>query len=142
LGPATRDAGDDGGEHDVLQRRAVFEQVEELEDEADVAAAEGGELAFVLSGERRAGGPGLAAPPALEPRDEGQPRRAAAARRGRRFSGVAWPRRDGRVTATNSPGATTRSTPRSARTGAPSDSNVLRRRAVLNTSGASATARL
>src|SRR5262249_12960798 len=58
-----------------------------------------------------------------------------------RFSSVDFPHPDGPVTATNSPGAATRSTPRSARTGAPSDSKVLRRRAGLNTSGADATAR-
>ena len=38
--------------------------------------------------------------------------------------------------------ATTRSTPRSARTGTPSDSNVLRRRMVFSTFGAAATTRL
>ncbi len=42
--------------------------------------------------------------------------------------------------ATNSPVSTVRSTPRSARTGMPSDSKVLRSRRVRNTSPASLTA--
>ena len=43
------------------------------------------------------------------------------------MSSVDLPQPDGPITATNSPGVIVKSTPRSARTGAPSDSNVLRR---------------
>ncbi len=43
-----------------------------------------------------------------------------------RLSSVDLPQPDGPMTATNSPGVIVKSTPRSARTGAPSDSNVLR----------------
>src|ERR1700755_1413153 len=43
------------------------------------------------------------------------------------LSSVDLPQPDGPITATNSPGVIVKSTPRSARTGAPSDSNVLRR---------------
>ncbi len=42
------------------------------------------------------------------------------------LSNVDLPHPDGPITATNSPGLTVKSTPRNARTGAPSDSNVLR----------------
>src|SRR3954447_22663140 len=42
------------------------------------------------------------------------------------LSSVDLPQPDGPITATNSPGVTVKSTPRNARTGAPSDSNVLR----------------
>src|SRR5207244_307318 len=58
-----------------------------------------------------------------------------------RFSNVDLPHPDGPVTAMNSPAATIRSIPRNALTGAPSDSNVLRRRTVFNTSGAADTTR-
>ena len=49
---------------------------------------------------------------------------------------VDLPQPDGPITATNSPGSTVKSTPRSARTGAPSDSNVLRSARVATTSAA------
>src|SRR6516165_3944730 len=52
------------------------------------------------------------------------------------LSNVDLPHPDGPITATNSPGVIVKSTPRSARTGAPSDSNVLRRPCVSTTSPA------
>ena len=44
-----------------------------------------------------------------------------------RLSSVDLPQPDGPMTATNSPGFISKSTPRNARTGAPSDSKLLRR---------------
>ena len=49
------------------------------------------------------------------------------------LSSVDLPQPDGPITATNSPGVIVKSTPRRARTGAPSDSNVLRRPCVSTT---------
>ena len=52
-----------------------------------------------------------------------------------RLSSVDLPQPDGPITATNSPGVIVKSTPRSARTGAPSDSNVLRSPCVYHGTG-------
>ena len=128
LGRSARRACDDGGERDVLERRSLVEQVEELEHEADVPAADMGQLGLVLAGERLAGEDDLAVARRLEPGDEVQQRRLPAPGRARDRDELA-PR-------------TARSSPRNARTGAPSDSNVLRRPTVFNTSGAAATNRL
>src|SRR5207244_8285381 len=80
LGPATWRAGDGGREGDVLQRRGVLEQIEELEYKADVPAAQVGQPALVLAGERFAGEKDFATARRLEPGDEVQQRRLAAPR--------------------------------------------------------------
>jgi hypothetical protein len=62
-------------------RSHVLEQVVELEDEADVGAADARQVALALSGERRPRHDYLAVAGRLEPGDQVEQRRLAAARR-------------------------------------------------------------
>src|SRR6185436_3354808 len=65
----------------VLQRAQRRQQVEELEDEADLVAADAGQLVVAEAGERLAVDAHLAGGRAIEPADQVQQRRFAGARR-------------------------------------------------------------
>ena len=69
------------GQDDVLEHRHALEQVEELEHDADVAAAHAGQLVLALAGDLLAGEHDLAVVGGVEAGDEVEQRRLAAARR-------------------------------------------------------------
>ena len=124
LGGLALRAGEHGGQDHVLQRRHALEQVEELEHDADVAAAHAGQPVLVPAGDLLAGDHDRALVGEVEAGDEVEQRRLAAARRAH----------DGDELA----GRTSRSTPRRARTGASSASNVRRTPRTVSTAAASA----
>ena len=84
-------AGDERGQRHVLQRRQVLDEVEELEHQPDVAAAQPGEpgAAELLGADAGERDGALVRP--VQPRDEVQQRRLAAARRPHQRDELAGP---------------------------------------------------
>ena len=81
LGTPSRGAGDDRREHDILERGHSLEQVEELEDEADVLAPHPRALVLVLVRERHPGEADLSRFGGVHPGNQVQQGGLATARR-------------------------------------------------------------